>query len=151
MRAVLVVFLVLLVASSFAGDLEALKAAANHYAAAMRFVLETQESSECFETIEQASAYAAAKTAYYQAARKAMPALLQIAKGEDTDSRYGKELTEIFRSFGENRDQEATGILTNALSQCPASAQRDQALKAIKDAQEMATRFVKDFGGLEGV
>jgi hypothetical protein len=111
---------------------------------------ETGENLECSKTIEQASAYAAAKIAYYNAARQAMPALLQIAKGE-ADSNYGKELTKIFRGFGEGRDAEATSVLRHALESYSKSTQRDQALKAITDAQETAERFIADFGALEGV
>ena len=40
-----------------------------------------------------------------------MPALLQIAKGEQTDGRVGRELTEIFRGFGEDSDEEVTEML----------------------------------------
>ena len=47
-------------------------------------------------------------------ARQAMPALLQMAKGQETDGRYGNELTEIFRGFGEARDEEATGAGSQA-------------------------------------
>ena len=53
-----------------------------------------------------------------------MPALLEIAKGQETDSRYGNELAEIFRGFGEDRDEEATGILEAELKLCPNSDQR---------------------------
>jgi hypothetical protein len=60
------------------------------------------------ETIAKANEYAAAKVAYYTADRKAMPALLQIAKGEKTDTAYGEELAEIFRDFGGDRDEETT-------------------------------------------
>jgi hypothetical protein len=125
MRRIIVALLVLLTGSSLAHDLQALKAVAIRYVAAMRVVLETGENSECSKTIKQASAYAAAKIAYYNAARQAMPALLQIAKGEDTDSSYGKEMREIFRGFGEDRDKEATSVLTNGFEYCPKSVQPD--------------------------
>ena len=93
MRAVFVAFIMLVVSTALADDLEALKAAARRYVAAMKAVLKT---ADCSEGIVEASEYAAAKVAYYAAARQAMPALLQMAKGEKTDSRYGQELTEIF-------------------------------------------------------
>jgi hypothetical protein len=50
-----------------------------------------------------------------------------MAKGQKTDTDYGNELTGIFRGFGEERDEEATGELEARLNQCPTSDQRDQA------------------------
>lgn len=151
MRGAFVAFLVLFTDSTCAGDLEALKAAAKRYVAEMKSVLTTSGDLDCAEMVGQACEYAAAKSAYYDAARKAMPSLLQMAKGRNDGSRYGEELAEIFQGFGEDRDEEATGILTNALQHCPASVQREQALKAIEQAEETAKKFVEEFGGLEGV
>ena len=65
---------------------------------------------------------------------KRCPALLEIAKGQETDSRYGNELTEIFRGFGEDRDEEASCALEAKLNQCPASGQRDQARLVVERA-----------------
>ena len=48
---------------------------------AMKAVRALPDASDCSETIGAAGEYAAAKTAYYDAARRAVPALLQIAKG----------------------------------------------------------------------
>jgi hypothetical protein len=106
--------------------------------------------SDCSELISKANDYAAAKVAYYKATRQAMPALLEIAKRQATDSRYGNELIEIFRGFGEDRDEEATGALEAKLNRCPPSDQRDQARLAVEEAKQTAEQFVKDFGGLEG-
>ena len=89
--------------------------------------------------------------AYYNAARQAMPALLQMAKGEQTDSRYGEELTEIFRGFREDQDEQATATLEAKLHQCLRSDERHEALMAVKRAQQIAEQFIKDFGRLEGV
>ena len=136
------------VITASADDLEELKAAAVHYVAAMKAVLKT---SNCAEGIAKASEYAAAKVAYYTAARQAMPALLQMAKGEKTDSRYGQELTEIFQGYSEDKDQMATIILEAQLDRCPSSEKRDAALVAIERARQIAEQFVNDFGRLEGV
>jgi hypothetical protein len=80
-----------------------------------------------------------------------MPVLIEIAKGQQTDSGYGNELTEIFRGFGEDRDEEATGALEAKLNQYPTSDQRDQARLAVEHAKETAEQFIKDFSRLEGV
>jgi hypothetical protein len=91
----------------------------------MKAALALSDASDCSETIATANGYAAAKVAYYTAARKAMPALWQIAKGERTDTAYGEELSRIFRDFGEDMDEEVTGTLETELNQCPTSDQRD--------------------------
>jgi hypothetical protein len=49
----------------------------------------------------KAAEYAAAKVVYYKAPRKAMPSLIQMAKGEKTDNGYGEDLIELFRGSGE--------------------------------------------------
>lgn len=80
-----------------------------------------------------------------------MPALLQMAKGKETNSGYGNELTEIFHGFGEDEDEEIARILEAKLSRCPSSEQRSLALKVVEQARQIAEQFVKDFGGLDGV
>ncbi|MGA7130156.1 MAG: hypothetical protein WBZ19_27830 [Chthoniobacterales bacterium] len=61
--------------------------------------------------IAKAGEYAAAKMAYYDATRQAMPALLPVLKGQNSDASYGKESTEIFGGFGADKDEETTAIL----------------------------------------
>jgi hypothetical protein len=63
------------VITACADDLEDLKAASVHYVAAVKAVLAISDDSDCSETIAKANNYAAAKIAYYAAARKAMPNL----------------------------------------------------------------------------
>jgi hypothetical protein len=60
-------------------------------------------------------------------------------------------LTEIFRGFGEDRDEEVAGILDSKLDVFPASDQRSQARSAIDHATQVADQFIKDFEALEGV
>jgi hypothetical protein len=134
-----------------ANDLEALKAAAVRYVAAMKAAVAIADDADCSELIAKANNYAAAKIAYYTAARQAIPALLQMARGEETASGYGNELTEILRGFGEDKDEEATSALKAKLNQCPTSDQRDQARLAVEHANQTAEQFVKDFNRLEGV
>ena len=74
-----------------------------------------------------------------------------IAKGEKTNNTYGEELTRIFQDFGENRDQEASGMLEAKLNLCPKSDQREKACLAVEQAQQIADQFVKNFSGLEGI
>ena len=137
--------------TAYADDLEDLKAASGRYVAAMKAALALPDAPDCSEAIAKAGEYAAAKIAYYDAARQAMPALLQNAKGLKSDSTYGEELTEIFRGFGEDRDEEATVTLESELYRCPTSDRRDQARTAVELARQIAAQFVKDFGGLDGV
>src|SRR5260370_25770149 len=115
----------------------------------MKAVLVLPDAPDCAEAIAKDSEYAAAKIAYYGAARQAMPVLLQNAKGQKTDSRYGSELTEIFRGFREDRDEEATGTLETKLEICGNSERRDKALLAVERAKETAEQFTKDFGRLD--
>jgi hypothetical protein len=107
--------------TAFADDLEDLKTASVRYVTAMKAVLALSDGSYCSETIAKANEYAASKADYYRAARQAMPSLLQMAKGEKTDNTYGEELTRIFQDFGEDRDQEASGMLETKLNICPKS------------------------------
>lgn len=103
--------------ASEADDLQALKEAAGRYVIAIRAVLGMPEA-DCSEIICKAGEYAAAKVAYYNAARQAMPALLQLAKGEKTDGRYGQDLIELFRGSGEEDDEQATVVLGSKLRGC---------------------------------
>jgi hypothetical protein len=116
----------------------------------MKSVFALPEAPDCSEMVAKAGQYAAAKIAYYDAARQAMPILLQNAKGQKTDSTYGEELTEIFRGFGEDKDEEATATLEAKLHQCMRSYERDEASRAVEHALQTAAQFVNDFGGLEG-
>jgi hypothetical protein len=151
MRTLFVAFIVLAAFTASADDLEALKTAARHYVVAMKAVLALPEGVDCSETIGKADEYAAAKIAYYDAARQAMPVLLQNAKGQDADRTYGEELIDIFQDFGEDKDEEATATLEAKLHQCMSSYRREEALRVVEHARQTAVQFVKDFGRLEGV
>ena len=50
--------------------------------------------------------YATAKVAYYSAARQAMPSLVQMAKDEKSDSKYGGDLIKLFRGAGDEEDEQ---------------------------------------------
>jgi hypothetical protein len=75
MRSLLVALIVLGAVTGSGDDLGTLKEAARHYVAAMKAVLALSGASDYSETIAKAGQYAAAKKAYYDAARQAMPAL----------------------------------------------------------------------------
>jgi hypothetical protein len=130
-----------------ADDLEDLKSASVRYVAAMKTGLELSDGSDCSETIAKANEYAAAKIAYYMAARQAMPALLEMAKGPETNSHYGNELLEIFRGFGEDTDEAASQTLEAKLNLCPNSDRRDQVGLAIEHAKEISERLLRILAG----
>jgi hypothetical protein len=115
MRAVFVAFIIVAAITGYADDLEDLKAASVRYVASMKAVLALSDEADCSETVSRANDYAAAKVAYYRAARRAMPALLEMAKRQETSNGYGDELTEIFRGFGEDRDEEVTEMHVGSL------------------------------------
>ena len=150
MRSLFVAFIIVAAITAYADDLEDLKAMSVRYVTTMKAALGLSAQADCSETVAKANEYAAAKVAYYEAARRAMPALLEIAKGQETNSGYGNELMEIFRSFGEGRDEEVTEMLNAKLNRCPSSGQRDQACLAVDQAKETAEQFIKDFGRLDG-
>jgi hypothetical protein len=108
------------------------------------------KTTDRWDTSTKGSEYAAAKMEYYQAARRAIPALLQLVKGEKTDSGYGQDLIELFRGFGEDEDQEATVMLESRLRRCGDSVESLRARKSIEDARQSAERFLNDFRHLEG-
>ena len=136
---------------SHADDLQVLKAAAGRYAIAIRAVLDLPMGADCSETSSKACEYAAAKVDYYKAARQAMPFLIQMAKGEKTDTRYGEDLIELFFGSGEEDDEQATVLLLSKLRGCEDFNQGCQEREAVKDAEKIAEQFLKDFGQLEGV
>jgi hypothetical protein len=144
MRSIFVAFIIVAAINACADDLGDLKAASVRYVASMKAALALSDEADCFETVARANEYAAAKVAYYKAARRAMPALLEIAKGQETNSGYGKELTEIFRGFGEDGDEEAAETLEAKLSLCPNSDQRDQTRLAVEHAKKTAEQFIHD-------
>jgi hypothetical protein len=115
MRSLFVALIIVIAITAYGDELEDLKSASVRYVAAMKTALELSDGSDCSETIAKANEYAAAKIAYYMAARQAMPALLEMAKGAETNSHYGNELLEIFRGFGEDTDEAATGALEGNL------------------------------------
>jgi hypothetical protein len=133
-----------------ADDLGALKSAAGRYVAAMKAVLALPKTADCWDASTKGSEYATAKIAYHQAARRALPALLELVKGEKTDSGYGQDLIELFRGFGEDEDQEATIMLESMLRRCGNSLESLRARKAIEDARQSAERFLDDFRHLQG-
>jgi hypothetical protein len=150
MKALVVALITSAALTAAADDLGALKAAAGRYVAAMKAVLTLPKTTDCSDTSTTGSEYATAKIAYYQAARRVMPALLQLVKGEKTDSGYGQDLIELFRGFGEDEDQEATIMLESRLRRCGYSVESLRARKAIDDARQSAERFLNDFRHLQG-
>jgi hypothetical protein len=108
----------MLVAFVSADDLQVLKAAAGRFAVAIRAVLDLPMAADCSEISSKACEYTAAKIAYYRAARQAMPFLIQMAKGEKTDARYGEDLIELFFGSGEEDDEQATVMLLSKLRGC---------------------------------
>ena len=135
---------------SHAEDLQALKAAASRYVMAMKTVLSLPRSTDCPETSSMAREYATAKVAYYSAARQAMRSLVQMAKDEKSDSKYGGDLIELFRGAGDEEDEQATVILLSKLRGCDNSKQTIQDRNAVENAQQVAEQFLKDFGRLRG-
>lgn len=133
--------------ASEAGDLQALKEAAARFVVAMQSVLDLPMAADCFETNSRADEFAAAKVAYYKAAREAIPSLIQMAKGEKTGNQYGEDLIELFRGSGQEADQAATELLLSKLSECENSRER----QTVQDAERFADKFLKDFGRLDGV
>ena len=150
MKALVVALITPVALMAAADDLGALKAAAGRYVAAMKAVLALPKATDCGGTSTKGSEYATAKMEYYQAARRAMAALLQLVKGEKTDSGYGQDLIELFRGFGEDEDQEATIMLESRLRRCGYSVESLRARKSIEDARQSAERFLNDFRHLEG-
>lgn len=61
-----------------AGDLDPLKVASQRYEASMDAAVALQENSPESAIIDTVKAYAATKMAYYDAARAALPTLLQL-------------------------------------------------------------------------
>jgi hypothetical protein len=108
----------MLVAFVSADDLQVLKAAAGRFAVAIRAVLDLPMAADCSEISSKACEYTAAKIAYYRAARQAIPFLIQMAKGEKTDARYGEDLIELFFGSGEEDDEQATVMLLSKLRGC---------------------------------
>jgi hypothetical protein len=135
---------------SDADDLQALREAARCYVAAMKAVLNLPEAADCPEISAKANDYATAKIAYYKAAREAMPSLIGMVKGENTDKRYGEDLIELFRGFGDEEDGEATVLLISKLRGCENSDKSAQLRKAVEEAQQIAEEFLEDFGQSEG-
>ncbi len=118
----LAVFFLMAAFGAKAGNLETLKTTATLYVVAMK-----------------------------SAARSAMPTLLKLARGGSSGTAEEEELVEMFRGFGEDRDEEAAAALENRLRTCPASSESAKALSAIDRARQVAEQFVEDFGQMEGV
>jgi len=151
MTSVLIASAMLGVFASHADDLQVLKAAAGCYLVAIKAALDLPDAADCSEISSKACEYAAAKVAYYKAARQAMSFLVQMAKGEKTDTRYGGDLIELLFGSGEEDDEQATAVLLSKLRGCGAFDQSCDERKAVEDAQRIAEQFLKDFAQLAGV
>jgi hypothetical protein len=111
-----------------------------------------QENSPESAIIATAKAYAASKIGYYDAATAAMPALLQLAKGESADSLEARELVAIFRSNGGALEAESENALQYALTKCRQDSDATKDAKAeMARAKQVAEDFAKNFGKMEGV
>jgi hypothetical protein len=151
MRTLLVALFLVLLAAARARDLDALETAAKRYEAAMDAAVTLQENSPASAIIATAKAYAASKIAYYDAARAALPTLLQLAKGESADSLDAKELVAIFRGNGVVLEAESENALQYALTKCRQDSDATKNAKAeLARAKKVAEDFVKDFGKIEG-
>ena len=151
MRTLLVALFLVPFVTTRAGDLDALKVAARSYVAAMAAAVTLQENSPECAIIASAKAYAATKIAYYDAARAALPTLLQLAKGESADSLDAKELVAIFRGNGVALEAESENALQYALTKCRQDSEATKNAKAeLARAKKVAEDFVKDFGKIEG-
>jgi hypothetical protein len=154
MATVLFWFFLMAVTSARVEDLNTLEHEARLYVWAMEAALALPKNSPKSEVINKAKEYAAAKIAYYDAARTAMPALLESAKSETTDNPVAKELAEIFKDFGEDEEAQADAALKAALDKRDKREQSDETTQAkaeLARAQEVAEQFVQDFGKLQGV
>lgn len=151
MRSLLVALFLVPVVTARAGDLDALKVAAQRYEASMGAAVALQEDSPESAIIATAKTHAATKIAYYEAARAAMRVLLQLAKGDGTDSPDAKELVAIFKSNGVEREAESEDALQYALTKCRQDSNATKNAKAeLARAKKVAEDFVRDFGKLEG-
>ena len=72
MRTLFVAIIIVAAISSYPDDLRDLKAASVRYVALMKAALALSDEADCSETIAKANDYAAAKVAYYKAARRAI-------------------------------------------------------------------------------
>jgi hypothetical protein len=82
--------------SAQAGNLDALKATAKSYVLAIQSALGLSETSSCPQIIAVATEYAKAKIAYYDAARAAMPLLLQYGRPAPSIERRAEAREAIF-------------------------------------------------------
>jgi hypothetical protein len=143
MRSLLVALFLVPFVTDRAGDLDALKVAAKSYVAAMAAVVTLQENSPECAIIASAKAYAATKIAYYDAARAALPTLLQLAKGESADSLDAKELVAIFRGNGVALEAESENVLQIRSHQMPAGLRRDEEREGRVGASEGSCRRLR--------
>jgi|HubBroStandDraft_6_1064221.scaffolds.fasta_scaffold501574_3 hypothetical protein len=75
MQTLFVAFIIVAAITAYADDLEDLKAASIRYVAAMEAALALSDEADCSERVAKANEFAAAKVAYYEPARQAMPGL----------------------------------------------------------------------------
>ena len=87
MKTLLVALITPVALMAAADDLGALKTAAGRYVAAIKTVLALPKTTDCWDTSTKGSQYATAKMEYYQAARRAMPALLQLGQWRENGQR----------------------------------------------------------------
>jgi hypothetical protein len=146
----LTVFFALVTSVFAAGTLDALVDTAQGFSLAILLqVAAVQSITTPAELAEKTISYAAAKTAYYEAFRAAMPELTDIATGKKPRP---AEVDRFFQSFSvaggkqEKVVDEATAVL---LGKLPLDSDIQKAKAAFDQAHSVEERFLRDFTGVD--
>jgi hypothetical protein len=140
----------MLLASALAEEpLDALVKSASSFSAAIGQQLQMLEHDpSAHEFAQKTIGYAAAKTAYFEALRAAMPALIKNALSEGKSQKLDAFIT-AFSVAGEKQQAMAEEKTKAFFKRFNASPDIEWARVEFEHAQKVEERFHKDFDGLD--
>jgi hypothetical protein len=139
------------VTSVFAGGtLDALVNAAEGFTLAIQQQIAAAQSITSPSAFaEKTISYAAAKTAYYQALRAAVPELTDIATRKKPRPPEVDQFAQAFSVAGEKQEMVADQATAALLTKLPFNSDIEKAKAAFAQAQSVEPRFHHDFDGVD--
>jgi hypothetical protein len=146
----LTVFFALVTSVFAAGTLDALVDAAQGFSLAiLQQIAAVQSITTPTELAEKTILYAAAKTAYYQALRAAVPELTDIATGKKPRPPEVDQFAQAFSVAGEKQEAVADEATVALLRKLSGNSDIEKAKAAFGQAQTVEEQFRHDFNGVD--
>jgi hypothetical protein len=146
----LTVFFAIAASAFAAGALTPLVIAAEGYAIAIQQQIAIIQSvTTPVELAAKTISYAAAKTAYYDALKAAVPELTDVATGKEPRPPEVDQFARAFSAGGEKQAAVADEATAALLTKLPYNADLEKAKMAFSQALSVQAQFHHDFNGID--